>query len=291
MSELEESLPVISLATSSGPIDVAVRIVAASSGAITAEFDMAAATHDQALREGWFHLGPITAGPGARSFGPDPDVRVQVRLDPRLVAGLRLVVDTPDGVAELVQAFDVSTPLRDEASWYACSATVELPIDDDDDDLRAALVDGSLREGYRTAWGSDPGLPGLPIAAHLAEVLERRFQGVEPLVEQPGFRWKLSGSSASWTSTAIVDSDEGWCVLYSEVDGAGGGIDRDELAGRANDLSSGLLFGSWHIVGEPPAVRFRSGLELGDSVDAGVLLERLVTRHLDIVDEYASAFI
>lgn len=288
MTEHDDSLPVIALATSSGPIDVAIRIVAVASGAVTAEFDMASTVHDQALQAGWFHLGPITAGPGARPFGDGRDVRVQVRLDPRLVAGLRLVIDTPDGVAELVQAFDASAPIRAESSWYACAATVELPIDDPD--LPAGLVDGSLREGYRTAWGSDPGAPGLPIAAHLAWVLEQRFQGVEPLVDQRGFRWKLSGSSASWTTTAIVDDDVRWCVLYSEVDGAGSGIDRDVLAGRANDLSSGLLFGSWHVTGEPPALRFRSGVELGETVDAGLLLDRLVSRHLDIVDEYASAF-
>jgi hypothetical protein len=49
--------------------------------------------------------------------------------------------------------------------------TIELPIDDPD--LPAALVEGSLREGYRTAWGSDPGALGLPIAAHLAALLDR----------------------------------------------------------------------------------------------------------------------
>ena len=47
---------------------------------------------------------------------------------------------------------------------------------------------------------------------------------------------------------------------------------------------------SWHITDGPLQVRFRSAIELPDRTAATALLDQLVTRHLDIVDEYAAAF-
>jgi hypothetical protein len=48
--------------------------------------------------------------------------------------------------------------------------------------------------------------------------------------------------------------------------------------------------GAGHITDDPLSVRFRSSLELPDRVASTALLDRLVTRHLDIVDEYAGIF-
>ena len=66
--------------------------------------------------------------------------------------------------------------------------------------------------------------------------------------------------------------------------------DRGALVDRASDLNTALLFGAWHVAPDSPTVGFRSGLELTDRVAAPALLDRLIRRHLDIVDEYASAF-
>ncbi|MEO6123970.1 MAG: hypothetical protein ABIR32_09680 [Ilumatobacteraceae bacterium] len=259
---------------------------------IAAEFDMASRVHDEALAAGWFHLGPISSGVGARPFGPGSNVRVQVRLDPRYISGLGLVVPTSAGVTELLEKLDPTSPLRWQQSWYAMTATREVPAGglDDAPELAAAMADGSLREGYHTAWAGERGGDGLPLVASLAEQLELRFQGVDALAEQTGFRWKLSGSDASWTSTAIVDETAGWCVLYSSVDSLARDADRSVLVERASDLNTALLFGAWHVGGGSSTVGFRSGVEIPDRIAASELLNRLITRHLDIVDEYASSF-
>jgi hypothetical protein len=283
----------ITLATPSGLIDVAVGEILVTDHTISAEFDMSAADHDEGLAAGWFHLGRLSAGLGAREFGPGTDVRVQARLDPRLIAGLSLVVPTSAGVAELLDKLDVTSPLRSQASWYACSATREVPLDDTeaDPELAAAMAEGSLREGYRTAWAGDVDVVGLPIVASLAEQLEWRFDGVEALAENPGFRWTLSGSDASWATTAIVDESASWCVLYSIVDTSSSDTDRAVLIERASVLNTELLFGAWHVAAQSPIVGFRSGVELADRAAASALLDRLITRHLDIVDEYANVFL
>jgi len=283
--------PPIAISTPSGLVELAVRVVAVTTGTITAEFDMPTSVHDTALAAGWFHLGPLSAGVGARSFGPGADVRVEARLDPRLVAGLLQVIDTPAGMTEMLEKFDATSALRSEASWYACAATREVLLDEDDPELATAFEDGSLREGYRTAWGSAPSPGGLPIVAYLAELLERQFSGVDPLVEQSGFQWRVTGNDVSWTSTAIVDGEHSWCALYSVLDDTSNGVARDVLVERANDLNTGLLFGSWSAVGEAPSIRFRSNVEIPEGVAAGALLDRLVSRHLDIVDEYASVLL
>jgi hypothetical protein len=196
-------------------------------------------------------------------------------------------------MTELLGKLDITSPLRSQASWYACSATREIPLDDTDadPDLAAAMVDASLREGYRTAWCGDVSVVGLPIVASLAEQLERRFNNVEVLAENPGFRWTLSGSDASWTTTAIVDEWASWCVLYSVVDTPPSDTARSVLMERASALNTELLFGSWHLADRSPTVGFRSGVELADRVAASALLDRLITRHLDIVDEYANVFL
>ena len=88
----------------------------------------------------------------------------------------------------------------------------------------------------------------------------------------------------------IVDESAGWCVLYSVLSHEFHDDDRDTLIERTGQLSSALLFGSWHITDGPLQVRFRSAIELPDRTAATALLDQLVTRHLDIVDEYAAAF-
>lgn len=294
MSETTTQLK-ITMSTPSGLIDVAVGAIIVTPDAVSAEFDMPSHVHDQGLDAGWFHLGPLASGVGARPFGSGGEVRMQARLDPRFVAGLELVVATPAGVAELLGALDATSPLRSEASWYACSATMALSVDDLDldldPDLAAAIADGSVREGYRTLWGNDEVVNGLPIVAYLAEQLERRFQGVDALADETGFRWTVSGADASWTCTAVLDESAGWCVLYSVLDDIDSDLDRSVLVELASDLNTSLLFGSWHVAADSPAVGFRSSLELPDRVAAPWLLDRLITRHLDIVDEYANAFV
>lgn len=280
------------MSTPSGLVDVALGGVVVTDRTVAAQFEMAADVHDRALAEGWFHLGPLSGGAGARPFGPGSDVQVQARLAPHLIAGLDLVVPTAAGLTELITKVDVTSPLRSQASWHACSATREIRADDDDvdPDLAAAMAGGSLREGYRTAWGGDVDVRGLPLVASLAEQLEHRFGDVDPLVDATGFRWELTGHDASWTTTALVDESVGWCVLYSVIDTPAPADDRVALVELANELNVALLFGTWHVAAGSPTVGFRSGLELADRVAAPVLLERLITRHLDIVDEYASAF-
>jgi hypothetical protein len=281
------------LSTPDGLIDVDVRVTAVSVDAIIAEFDVSSSVHLEALEQGWFHLGGLSSGIGAGPFEPDATVRIEASLDPRLVAGLVQVVATPDGVTELLGALGPTSELCSQASWYALAATAEVTADGADDEMPAEVVDalatGSLREGYRTMWASESGA-GLTIVGHLAEVLERRFDGVQPLAENPGFRWTLTGTDASWTTMAVVDETAGWCVLYSVLAAEYDASDRDLLIERTAQLSSGLLFGSWHITDGPLQVRFRSAIELPDRTGATTLLDRLVTRHLDIVDEYANAF-
>ncbi len=280
----------LTLTTPDGLLDVEVRVRSVSVDEITAEFDVSAAVHLRALEDGWFHLGPLSSGIGAGPFDGDADVRIEARLDPRFVAGLYQVVATPDAVAELMGALGPTSDLCSQASWYALAATSEVSADDEmPAEIADALAEGSLREGYRTAWGSGDG-GGLPIVAHLAAVIERRFRDAEALVDHQGFRWSLTGADASWVTTAIVDAEVGWCVLYSVLDADFSGADRDVLIERTAQLSSGLLFGSWHITDGPLAVRFRSSIELPDRVGAPALLDRLTTRHLDIVDEYAGIF-
>jgi hypothetical protein len=272
-------------------VDVEVRVLSVGVDGITAEFDVPAAVHRQALDAGWFHLGPLSSGVGAGPFGDDAPVRIEASLDPALVAGLQQVVATPAAVAELMGALGPTSELCSQASWYALAATVEVTDDDEmPADIAEALAAGSLREGYRTIWGSGDRGGWLPIVAHLAEVLERRFDGVVPLDDHPGFRWTLSGADATWSTTAIVDESAGWCVLYSVLAADFDDERRDALIERTCQLSSGLLFGSWHITDHPLQVRFRSAIELPDRTAATELLDRLVTRHLDIVDEYAAAF-
>lgn len=285
---------VSTMSTPSGLIDVSIGGIVVTGNIISAEFDMAPDVHDEGLEAGWFHLGALVRGIGAHPFGPGTEVRVQARLDARFFAGLGLVVPTPAGVAELFGALDVTSPLRSQASWYACSVTREIPLDEADVDvdreLAAAMDGGSLREGYRTAWAADVDGGGLPIVAHLAEQLGSRFPAVDALVDATGFRWTLSGHDASWTSTAIVDESAAWCVLYSVIDNVAPDTTRNELIGLASDLNTSLLFGSWHVAADSPTVGFRSSLEIPDRIAAGALLDRLITRHLDIVDEYASSF-
>ena len=286
--------PGSTLSTPSGLIDVSIGGVVVSGDIVSVEFDMASDVHDEALGAGWFHLGPLVSGVGAHPFGPGSAVRVQARLDPRFAAGLELVAPTSPGIAELLEKLDVTSPLRSQAAWYACSATREIALDPDDLDLdpglSAAMVDGSLREGYRTAWAHDMDIEGLPIVAFLAEQLGSRFTDVDALIGNTGFRWTLSGRDASWSSTAMVDESAGWCVVHSVVDDVPPTADRSALVVLAGDLNASLLFGSWHVAADSRAVGFRSSLELPDRIAAPALLDRLITRHLDIVDEYASTF-
>jgi hypothetical protein len=278
----------LTLAAPDRLLDVVVRVATVTAVAITAELELSSSAHTAALEQGWFHLGPLSAGVGAGRFEGDGTVRVDVSLDPRLVAGLRQVVATPEAVAELMAALGPSSELCSQASWYATAASIAVDADDVPDDIADALVAGSLREGYRTMWASTDDAGGWSIAAHLAEVLERRFDGVRPLEDHPGFRWSLAGADASWTTTAIVDDAASWCVLYSVYDRDYEEHLRDALIERTGQLSSALLFGSWHITDHPLQVRFRSAIELPDRTAATSLLDQLVTRHLDIVDEYAS---
>ncbi len=281
----------LTLTTPAGLIDVDVRVTAVSADAIVAEFDVSSSVHHQALEQGWFHLGTLSSGIAAGPFDDDGTVRIEAALDPQLVAGLVQVVATPDGVTELLGALGPTSELCTQASWYALAATAEVTADDETPtEIVEALAAGSLREGYRTMWASDSGASGLTIVGHLAEVLERRFTGVQPLAENPGFRWKLTGADASWTTMAVVDETAGWCVLYSVLDHQYDDGHRDLLIERTAQLSSALLFGSWHITDGPLQVRFRSAIELPDRTAATELLDQLVTRHLDIVDEYANAF-
>ena len=283
---------VVELSTPTGLVDVAVGSVVVTDHTIAADFEAAAEVHDRALSEGWFHLGPLSSGAGARPFGAGGDVRLHARLDPAFVLGLRLVTPTAAGVTELLTKLDVTSPLRSQASWYACSATREIPLDaaDVDPDLAEAMIEGSLREGYRTAWAGDVEVLGLPIIAVLAEQVERRFHDVTPLVDTTGFGWTLSGRDATWTTNAVVDESAGRCSLYSVLGTPRPATDRDALVERANDLNTALLYGAWHVAADTPTVGFRSSTELPDRVGAPALVDRLVTRHLDIVDEYASAF-
>ena len=233
----------------------------------------------------------LSSGIGAGPFEDDGTVRIEASLDPRLVAGLRQVVATPEGVTELLGAIGPTSQLCTQASWYALTATAEVAADDEmPAEVTDALAAGSLREGYRTVWGSGADSGELPIVAHLAGVLEQRFDAVQSLADHPGFRWTLSGADASWSTTAIVDESAGWCVLYSVLSHEFHDDDRDTLIERTGQLSSALLFGSWHITDGPLQVRFRSAIELPDRTAATALLDQLVTRHLDIVDEYAAAF-
>lgn len=283
----------ITLRAGSEQLDVGARVASVTDDRITVEFTLDPQAHDRALEHGWFHLGPLTSGPGAQPVGSGPDVRVEAFLDPRLVRGLTLVTATPAGVAELLAKIDIDSPLRSEVSWYAGAVTQEVPLDGDDpdvdDDLREAFESAQLREGYRTAWAGNVMGSGLPVVAHLAEVIERRFNGIEPLAEQPGFRWTLTGHDASWTTTAIVDDDGMWCVLYSVVDVAAT-VDSAGFADQAARLNAGLLFGAWFGSADPTTIQFRSGVDVADRAGASALLDALVTRHLDIVDEYASSF-
>jgi len=284
----------VAFALPSGPIDARVLDVAiadADAAEIVIHLEIDAPAHRRVLDDRAFHLGPITGGAGRDEFDDAGPVRIEARLDDRFVAGLIEVAGTPASLAQLLGVIGTDSVLVSERSWHALSVTQEVAFDPDaEPDADASLVDafehGTLREGYRTMWGADT-TGGLPLVASLAEVIESRFEGIEPLPDEPGFRWRLSGADTSWTCMVLVDEAVSCCVVYSFLDGQPT-ADPSVLHHRLTDLNTALRFGAWQLDERTGSIRFRSSIELPVRTDATALLGRLIERHLDIVDEYAA---
>lgn len=255
---------------------------------VTATIELDADAYRRVDERALFHLTPLLRGPGAHGFEPRDAVQIELRLDPQLAAGVVAIAPDGDLLGAALRSAPDTSPLRSAGSWYALSVAVTV-------DVPADLVDGddevTLREGYRTTWSGHQHASGeLPLIGFLGEHLERRGWAVEPLTNQPGFRWSMSGRDGAWECFAVVDEDAGWCVLWTVLEGE---VDDDRLesvTAQIGALNSGLLFGTWQLTDPPRRIQLRSSIELPDRTSAALLLGRLVERNLDIVDEYFGSF-
>ncbi len=256
--------------------------------AVTATIELDADSYRRGDEGGLFHLTPLLRGPGANGFEPHDQVRIELRLDPQLRAGVLALTPDRDQLATALRNAADDSPLRHADSWYALSVTVTVDVPAD---LADVDDEATLREGYRTAWsGHHHGRGELPLIGFLGEHLERRGWTVEPLTNQPGFRWSMSGRDGAWECFAVVDEDAGWCVLWSVLEGEVDDDRLDSVTAQIGALNSGLLFGTWQLTDPPRRIQLRSSIELPDRTGAAVLLGRLVERNLDIVDEYFGSF-
>lgn len=260
------------------PLHVGLRAARVTPAAVLLDIDLDAAAYARAMSECWFHLGPITAGAASSDVPAGADVGIELQLDPRLAAGVAAALPTGDALgAALLDAGPVDA-LVSGAAWFARSVTWQV------DDPAIAEIGGdgaTLREGYRTMWGSGRRVAGaLPLAAVVAGHLERRGWSATPLEVEPGFRWRLATAEAEWETWASVDDDAGTVWLRSVVD-----LDVDPEV----DLNTGADIarhggGRWELVDVPPRPSLRAHIDLADVLDARTAVARAIDRHLDAVD-------
>jgi hypothetical protein len=226
--------------------------------------------YERVDRQRLLGLTPEARGPGADRFRPAGPVRIDARLAGDLAPELLAAFPEPRAAAERLgelSAAGAPSPLLRTEAWRALSVAAE----------REAGPDGSLAEGYATAWAGELA-PRLPMLAAAEEALERRGWTFEPLTGESGLRWRMASPAGAWWCAAIAREEEGRFAVYAEVAPVVPGERRAEAALLVARLNLGLPIGNWELDADSGALRFKAAVDVaGDRLSvalAGRLMER-----------------